>query len=131
MARNFDDLLPEDHTFTVRGETFTWRDISAYAFGSMLDALGPSNGGEEPADAGSLAKQLEVQTEKIMLFLVPEDHERFKKLVEREDSPVTFRQLNAIFNHLVEEQTDRPTETPSPSGTGRGRTGASSKGGSR
>ena len=61
------------------------------------------------------------------LFLVPEDQERWTNLREREENPVTIVQLNAILEWLVGEQTERPTQTPSPSGSGPGKTARSLK----
>jgi len=65
----------------------------------------------------------------ILLFIDPADggHERWAELRAREESPVTIGQLNSILTWLMEEQTGRPTEPPSPSASGRGRTAASSK----
>jgi hypothetical protein len=65
----------------------------------------------------------------ILLFLEDEEHERWKVLRKREKEPVTIVQINAILTWLMEEQTGRPTQTPSPSASGRGRTAASSTAG--
>lgn len=121
MAKSFDDLISQERTFVVRGETFTWRDVRP----EVLTAFQPTE--EEPeegkaADNSGIWKQLD---EQIQLFLVPEDVERWQKLRARDENPVTIVQLNAILEWLVGEQTERPTQTPSPSGTGRGKTGRS------
>ncbi len=120
MARNFDELLSQERTFVVRGETFTWRDVRP----EILTAFKPETNGKDPEDTSVIWKQLDDQ---IGLFLVPEDVERWNNLRSREDNPVTIVQINAILEWLVGEQTERPTQTPSPSGSGRGRTGPSLK----
>lgn len=120
MAVNFDDLLPDDRTFIVRGQTFTWRDVRPEILSSFAeDTNGDSK--KQPED------QWARQDKQILYFLVPEDHERWMKLRERTDDPVTLAQFNAILEHLVEKQTDRPTLTPSPSASGPGKSGRSSK----
>ncbi|GIV03730.1 MAG: hypothetical protein KatS3mg015_2560 [Fimbriimonadales bacterium] len=116
MPRNFDDLLSSDRTFIVRGETFTWRDVRP----EVLTSFGEINGDDPNA-------VWQAQDEQILQFLIPEDHERWKRLRKQEENPITLRQFNAILEYLVSEQTDRPTQTPSPSGGGRGKTAVSSK----
>ena len=119
MPKSFDDLISSERTFTVRGETFTWRDVRP----EVLTAFQPAETeGKDPEDNSGIWKQLDDQ---ISLFLVPEDVERWANLRAREDNPVTIIQLNAILEWLVGEQTERPTQTPSPSGSGRGKTGRS------
>ena len=122
MPKSFDDLVSNERTFVVRGETFTWRDVRP----EILTAFQPSESEEkkDENDNSGIWKQLD---EQILLFLVPEDQERWLNLRAREDNPVTIVQLNAILEWLVGEQTERPTLTPSPSASGRGRTGASLK----
>lgn len=121
MAKNFDDLVSQERTFVVRGETFTWRDVRPEALTAFAETL-PKDG-EEDKDS-SVWSSIDDQ---IQLFLVAEDHERWQKLRAREENPVTIVQLNAILEWLVGEQTDRPTQTPSPSESGRGKTGRSLK----
>lgn len=123
MARNFDDLVSQERTFVVRGETFTWRDVRP----EILTAFQPSENGDDkkdPEDNSGIWKQLD---EQIQLFLVPEDVERWTNLRAREENPVTIVQLNAILEWLVGEQTERPSQTPSPSDSGRGKTARSLK----
>jgi hypothetical protein len=121
MPKSFDDLVSSERTFVVRGETFTWRDVRP----EVLTAFTPTeNGKEDPEDNSGIWKQLD---EQIALFLVPEDQDRWTNLRAREDNPVTIVQLNAILEWLVGEQTERPTQTPSPSGSGPGKTARSLK----
>lgn len=127
MAKNFDDLLSQERTFIVRGQTFTWRDVRP----EVLTDLGGSVNGDEGEEGTNLDSNSiwELQDRQILNFLVPEDHERWKNLRASDEEPITVRQFNAILEYLVGEQTDRPTPEPSPSGSGRGKTGASSKAG--
>lgn len=121
MPKSFDDLVSSERTFIVRGETFTWRDVRP----EVLTAFKPSENGDkdkDPEDNSGIWKELD---EQIQLFLVPEDVERWANLRARDDNPVTIVQLNAILEWLVGEQTDRPTQTPSPSSSGRGKTARS------
>lgn len=114
MARNFDELLSDERTFVVRGETFTWRDVKPEVITGMLE----SGNGDDPWAA---------QDAQILHFIIPEDHERWKALRARDDDPVTIRQFNAIYQFLVEQVTDLPTTPPSTSAPGAGKRAASSK----
>ena len=123
MAKSFDDLISKEKTFTVRGQTFTWKDVRP----EILTAFKPEENGDkdkDPEDNSGIWKELDGQ---IKLFLVSEDQERWDNLRARDDDPVTIVQLNAILEWLVGEQTDRPTQTPLPSGSGPGKTGRSLK----
>jgi hypothetical protein len=119
MPRDFDDLLSKDHKFTVRGETFAYKEVRP----EILTAFEPSTNGKGEDDVWAL------MDEQILLFLEDSEHERWKTLRAREKDPVTIAQINAILTWLMEEQTGRPTQTPSPSASGRGRTAASSTAG--
>lgn len=119
-GKNFDELLAPDHTFTVRGVTFTWKEVRPEVLSAMGQAL--TNVNDEDADAGWGAID-----DQIILFLDPSDHDKWKELRAREEEPVTIKQINAILDYLIGEQSDRPTQTPSPSASGRGRTAATSK----
>jgi hypothetical protein len=122
MSRNFDELLPPDHTFTVRGQTFSWKEVRPEVLSAMGIALGKVEDDGEDPNIGWAAID-----DQILLFIVPEDHDKWRELRAREEEPVTIKQLNAILDYLIGEQSDRPTQTPSPSASGRGRTAASSK----
>lgn len=121
MPKNFDELLSQDHTFIVRGETFTWREVRPEVLTSLRKL--------EIDDETDPNLVWEALDEQIMKFLVPEDRERWKRLRQNEDTPITIRQLNAILEYIISEQTERPFEMPSPSVSGRGRTAVSSKAG--
>lgn len=122
MAKSFDDLVSTERTFVVRGETFTWRDVRPEVLTAFTPAESAEDEKSDPEDNSGIWKTLD---EQIALFLVPEDVERWNNLRAREENPVTIVQLNAILEWLVAEQTERPTQTPSPSGSGRGKTARS------
>ena len=116
--KDFNELLSDDREFQVQDQTFTWKDVRPEVLSSFdVDV----NGDDPNAVWGLMDKQ-------IVLFLSKEDAARWKELRKREDAPVTIGQMNAILTWLMEEQTGRPTEAPSPSEAGPGRTAASSKG---
>ena len=116
--KDFNELLAQDREFRVQDQTFTWKDVRP----EVLTAFEIDANGDDPnAVWGIMDKQ-------IMLFLPDEEQDKWKKLRADESKPVTIAQMNAILTWLMEEQTGRPTEAPSPSASGRGRTGTSSKG---
>jgi hypothetical protein len=117
MPRNFDDVLPSDRTFVIRGETFTFKDVRP----EVIQAWGESTNGKDDETVW------EQQDKQILMFLDEPDHERWRELRKRETDPVTIAQQNAVLTWLFEAATGRPTEPVSPSPSGPGKTGASSK----
>lgn len=116
--RDFNELLSQDREFKVQDQTFTWRDVRP----EVLSSFTIDTNGDDPNAVWDLMDK------QILLFLPAEDQERWKELRAREDAPVTIGQINAVLTWLMEEQTGRPTEPPSPSVPGRGKTAPSSKG---
>jgi hypothetical protein len=112
-VKDFDVLLAKDREFKVGGETFHWRD-------QRPEAL------EEFSDQTKL-EGWPLMDAQIMLFIVPDEHDRWKTLRGRDENPVTMAQLGAIITWLVEQQSSFPTVQPSPSVVGRGQTAATSK----
>ena len=141
--RNFDQeiLRPaEDLTFQIGGETFTMLYVRPEVMAEYEDdraeeihrlreeqKAAEANGGDGfvyiPNDAAQTIERLD---RRIKSFLKPEDHERWDKLRARTENPVPYSALTELERWMVQTQTVRPTETPSPSGGGRGRTGRSS-----
>lgn len=116
--KDFNELLAKDREFRVQDQTFTWKDVRP----EVLSAFDIDVNGNDPnAVWGIMDRQ-------ILLFLPESEQEKWKTLREDEDKPVTIGQMNAILTWLMEEQTGRPTEQPSPSDPGRGKTAATSKG---
>src|SRR5262245_2222585 len=117
--KDFDEELVEDRTFKLAGETFTWKYIRPETLFNLADDLQKQNG----ANDGGLSL-LDAQ---VTIFLNEGDLDRWKSLRERDENPVTLGQLTTLVEWLVEAQSGRPTETPAPSVTGRGKTGGSSR----
>ena len=116
--KDFNELLAAEREFRVQDQTFKWRDVRP----EVLTEFEADANGDDPNAVWSLMDR------QILLFLTPEDQERWKELRAREEAPVTIGQMNAVLTWLMEEQTGRPTEQPSPSAPGRGKTAASSSG---
>ena len=112
--KNFDDMLPDDREFVVGGETFHWRQVRP----EVLQAFEP------PKDEENVWAILDAQ---ILLFVAPEDHERWLTVRKQDEKAVTGAQIQAIIMWLVEVQTELPTVQPSPSVVGRGQTAVTSK----
>jgi hypothetical protein len=103
MRGDYDELLSKTHTFKVRGETFTWDDVKPEILSTFEAA---KNGKKEP-------DVWEVLDQQILLFIVPEDHERWHKLRAQVKNPVTIAQMTELLKDLMEETTGRPTTAPS------------------
>ena len=116
--KDFNELLAKEREFKVQDQTFSWRDVRP----EVLSSFETDTNGNDPNAVWDLMDK------QILLFIEPDQHDRWKELRAREEQPVTIGQINAILMWLMEEQTGRPTEQPSPSAPGRGRTAASSKG---
>ena len=120
--KNFDQELAQDLDFTIAGETFTMRFVRPEVLAAWE---------EEPDDEKS-EDILKRQDQRICEFLVTDEmKERWMKLRERSDNAVPLVAVNEILKWMVEVQTSRPTNQPSPLASGRGRTAVSSTGASR
>ena len=116
--KDFNELLAQEREFRVQDQTFAWKDVRP----EILTAFETDTNGNDPNAVWDLMDR------QILLFLSEDEQKRWKELRAREDSPVTIGQMNAVLTWLMEEQTGRPTEPPSPSVPGRGKIAASSKG---
>ena len=116
MPRNFDELIAKDLSFVLAGETFTMH----YVRPEVLAAW------EDEPDLDTAAESLLAADQKIKLFLPEADHARYDAVRARDENPVTSEQLNAVLRWMIEVQTGRPTEQPSPSEPGPGSTEATS-----
>lgn len=129
--QNFDENKQAEREFQVGGEKFRWRYVRPETLALLARQLHSDNGGgaADVADDGS-TPTLRHLDEQVMVFLDSDEaKERWRNLRLREEDPVTSGQLQDIVIWLVEQQSVRPTETPSPSAPGRGRTAATSKAG--
>ena len=119
MARNFDELLPDEREFTVRGTKFHYLDLSPEDVFKEVEP--PENGGGV----------WELSDRQILRFLPESEHEAWRALRADKENPITIKQLNAVFAWLWEEATGLPLPQPDLSGTGAGKTATSSSGKSR
>ena len=115
--KDFNELLAQEREFRVQDEVFTWKDVRP----EVLSEFDVDVNGDDPNAVWNLMDR------QIVLFLSKEDKARWTALRKRDDTPVTIGQMNAILTWLMEEQTGRPTEAPSPSDSGPGKTARSSK----
>lgn len=116
--KDFNELLAQDREFRVQDQTFTWKDVRP----EILTAFEVDVNGDDPNSVWAMMDK------QILLFLPEAEQEKWTKLRADDSKPVTIAQMNAILTWLMEEQTGRPTEAPSPSASGPGKTGTSSKG---
>ena len=114
-VKNFDEMLAKDREFQVGGATFHWRDVRP----EVLEAFEPSEDGND-----SIWK---IYDEQILLFIEPDERERWATVRGNDEKVVTIKQIQAVLKWLLEEQTGVPTEQPSPSAPGRGQTAVTSK----
>lgn len=115
--KNFDEMLPTDREFTVGGETFHWRNVRP----EVLSAFASDAEDDDPNAGWKMIDG------RILQFLEPAEHDRWRELRGREDNPVTIGQLQSVVTWLLETQSARPTSPPSPSASGRGKTADTSK----
>lgn len=117
--RNFDEILETDLEFQIGGEQFKMRYVRPEILASWED---------EPIDSKS-DELLKRQDERICAMLNGDDgsRDRWMALRGRDDDALPMVQLNELLRWMIEVQTSRPTTTPSPSATGRGKTAATSK----
>lgn len=118
MPKNFDELLPSDREFTVRGKTFHYLDLSPEDVFAEVEA--PN--GDSP---------WELSDRQILRFLPESEHEEWRALRKDKENPVTIKQINDIFSWLWEEATGIPLPRPDLSPTGAGTTATTSTARSR
>lgn len=120
MPRNFDEERDQDLDFVIRGEKFTVARVRPEVIGEWEDEATP----EKSMDA------ITYTSDKVKGFILNSDgsHERWDAVRKQTDDPVTLGELNELLVWMIQVQSARPTQSPSPSAAGRGRTAASSKG---
>lgn len=126
MGKNFDDSrnarLHRDRTFTIGGETFTLRPgVRPEEFAEYADMSE-----DTPA-----RESIEIMDRLILSMIEDLDaEERWKRIRSDTRNPITLEDLSDVSRWMLEEQTGRPTQQPSPSGDGRETTGTTSMGAS-
>ena len=119
MAKDFDQELPKEREFTVRGKKFHYLDLAPEDVFSQAEA--PENG----------LSPWEMSDREILRFLPEEEHEAWRALRADKENPVTIKQINAVFAWLWEEATGIPLLQPESSDSGAGRTATTSTARSR
>ncbi len=117
--KNFDELLPKEREFEIRGQKFHYLDLSPEDVFSDVEV--PENGDGV----------WELSDRQILRFLPESEHEAWRALRKDRESPITIKQINAVFAWLWEEATGLPLPQPEVSATGAGKTATSSSGRSR
>ena len=112
--KDFDALLPAERSFTLRGKTFHYLDLSPEDVFSEVEA--PTNG-ESP---------WELSDRQILRFLPESEHEAWRELRKDKENPITIKQLNGVFSWLWEEATGVPLPTVDLSDSGAGNSATTS-----
>lgn len=120
------DELSHDMSFTIGGETFVVHNVPP----EILMEMETADEAESEKPPEERKSPLERVDEQILMFLNGDEDQvkKYKSLRERTDDPVPLWKLLAFRSALWETQSDRPTNQPSPSVAGRGRTVRSSEG---
>jgi hypothetical protein len=113
--RSFDRT--DDLKFEIGGETFQMHTVRPEVIDSWPK--------KTPSDQTYL-QALGLIDGQIKEFLSADDHPRWDALRARETDAVTFAQMNDVLTWMVEVQTGRPTQPPSPSADSPGTTEPSS-----
>ena len=119
--KKFSDARAQDRDFEFLGELFKYKLVHWSVITSIVDDGGKN--GKDP----TATEQVQELIDLIPDFL-DEDNDgpaRMKALLGGKDKPVPIGQVNALYEWLLEVTSGRPTEQPSPSPGGRGKTGAS------
>ena len=120
------DELSHDMDFTIGGETFHVHDVNPDVL-MTLEAVQadeiPENGQPEETVMDRIDKQ-------ILAFLNgdPDAVTRYKALRARKENVVPLWKIVQMRELLWETQSERPTNLPSPSAAGPGRTAPTSRG---
>jgi hypothetical protein len=114
------DELSHDMSFIIGGETFTVHDVSP----DVLMTMERDEEGEAAEDKGAMERV----DEQIVMFLNGDQEQvaRYKALRARDVNPVPLWKILEFRRLLWETQSNRPTEQPSASAVGRGRTAPTS-----
>jgi len=133
VSKNFDEEVraerfARDRTFVIGGETFEYRaDFTPEQFSELVAEYVAMDSSKSTA-----AEATRIVDDTIKGFLAGDDErERWVALRAREggnaaeasELAVIAYDMRQVLLFLIQEQTGRPTEAPSPSGNGRESTG--------
>lgn len=116
------DELSHAMEFTIGGETFIIHDVAPEVLAQWED--------DEANNPVTGLKALERADEQVLAFLNGDEEsvKRWKALRTRKKDIVPMWKIGEFLRELVETQTGRPTNPPSPSDAGRGKSGRTSGG---
>jgi len=145
VGRNFDEVHPEDRSFTIGGEEFEWEPMWWRDFGNAIeqavaevqereseetahqkaveDAIAK---GETPPPAPAsttVVDSYERVIREICRYVSKENTERLKTVLEDPEKRISSLQLGELRTWLQEVAHNRPTEQPSESADGPGNEG--------
>lgn len=122
--KKFSDELEQDRDFEFLGELFKWQFVHWTVITQIVDE-GRSQNGKDPSAQENVQELIDI----IPSFIDSDSDgpERMKTLLAGEKRPVPIGQVNSLYEWLLEVSSGRPTEQPSPSQGGRGKTAPSSK----
>lgn len=117
--KKFSDGLAKDRDFEFLGELFKYKLVHWSVITGIVDGSG---NGKDPTATQSVQELIDL----IPTFIDDADDgpARMKNLLGGTDKAVPIGQVNALYEWLLEVSSGRPTEAPSPSPAGRGRTAA-------
>ena len=116
--KNFDELLPKEREFELRGKMFHYLDHSPEDVFADV----------EPVNGDSV---WDISDRQILRFIPESEHEAWRALRADKENPITIKQLNAVFEWLWEEATGVPLPRPAQLATGAGTTDSTSTAKSR
>lgn len=119
--KKFSESLAQDRDFEFMGELFKWQYVHWSVLTEIVDR---SPNGKEP----TATENVEEIIAAIPQFIDAENDGPKRMSTLLVSGPVPIGQVNALYEWLLEVTSGRPTEQPSPSEPGRGKTAASSKG---
>ena len=117
--KKFSDTLVKDRDFEFLGELFKYKLVHWTVITQIVDG---GRNGKDPTSTEQVQELIDLIPE-----FVDDENDgptRMKKLLEGKEKPVPIGQVNALYEWLLEVSSGRPTEAPSPSPGGRGRTAA-------
>ncbi len=105
---DFDAAAARPSGFVLRGERFPIQNVNFKTFADYIDADTPEGMGAKNE-----------QTIAFVTAFIPKDERaRFSALLDREDDPVSYGDLQGLAAWLIGVSTDRPTVQPASSSRG-------------
>ena len=127
MLREFSKELVEDRQFEIGGELFEWRYPFWEDFADRREADAQIVRNPDATNEITFKEMYKDFIDRCEPFIDPKNDsiKRWRALAKRRVDPVPAYQFTELYQWLLEVTSGRPTEQPSPSPGGRGKTGAS------